>query len=118
ADPHVGVCIGDAAPLAMKGDRITPLSFEKPDNYRYRGTDEQRYRRLNGGAGMTQASAVPGEGAPGRAARPAERIVTPGSQLEFLTRTSMDAQVSSDRINDLIARYNTKAEYPRGSYGQ
>ncbi len=104
-DPHTGISIGDASPLAMKGERITPLSFERPENYRYRGSDEERYEKLNGGMSAPLAS----EGK--------SKTVTPGSQLEFLTRTAMDAQVSSDRITEIVNNYNTRSEYPRGGYG-
>src|SRR5215211_118756 len=33
ADPHVGVSIGEQMPLSMKGDRIMPLSFDRPETY-------------------------------------------------------------------------------------
>jgi uncharacterized protein (DUF1501 family) len=104
-DPHSGIAIGDTSPLAMKGERVTPLSFERPENYRYKGKDEERYEQLNSGM-STQSS----EGK--------SKIITPGSQLEFLTRTAMDAQVSSDRITDIVNNYNTPADYPRGGYGE
>lgn len=103
-DPHPGVCIGESAPLAMKGEKITPLSFERPENYRYNGKDLERYKQLNSGADPSPKS------------KP-EKIITPGSQLEFLTRTAMDAQVSSDRILDLVANYQTRSQYPNGEYG-
>src|SRR3954465_7454688 len=46
-DPHVGVSIGETMPLAMKGDRITPLSFDRPETYRYNGRDKEHYLELN-----------------------------------------------------------------------
>jgi uncharacterized protein (DUF1501 family) len=109
SDPHVGVCIGEQSPLAMKGDRVTPLSFERPENYRYNGKDPEHYKQLNSGD-MGKAPATPPKGA-----KPT--VLTPGSQLEFLTRTSMDAQVSSDKILDLIASYNATGDYPRNEFG-
>ncbi len=112
-DPHTGIAIGDTAPLAMKGERITPLSFERPDNYRYKGSDADHYQQLNGGMEHpgSKASSAP------KAAAPA-KIITPGSQLEFLTRTAMDAQVSSDRITKIVNGYNTPHEYPKNEFGQ
>src|SRR4051812_28593716 len=47
ADPHVGVNIGDTLPLAMQGERVTPLTLERPESYRYRGPDRLRYEELN-----------------------------------------------------------------------
>src|SRR5690606_495468 len=43
-DPHAGISIGENLPLAMQGNRITPLSFERPESYRYRGRDTEAYR--------------------------------------------------------------------------
>src|SRR3989440_4376303 len=34
-DPHVGVAMGQQLPLAMKGEKILPLAFERPESYRY-----------------------------------------------------------------------------------
>ena len=44
-DPHVGVSIGEQMPLAMKGERITPLSFDRPETYRYNGRNKEEYLR-------------------------------------------------------------------------
>src|SRR5438552_4623018 len=46
-DPHVGVAIGEQMPLAMKGERITPLNFDRPETYRYNGKDKDHYLQLN-----------------------------------------------------------------------
>ena len=116
-DPHAGIAIGDSSPLAMKGDRITPLSFERPENYRYNGKDAERYQQLNGGVGVspTQNGMNDSRGQDAHATK--SKIITPGSQLEFLTRTAMDAQVSSDRITNIVNTYQTAADYPRNQYG-
>src|SRR5690606_31442016 len=42
-DAHAGISIGETLPLSMKGERITPLSFERPESYRYTGRDVERY---------------------------------------------------------------------------
>jgi uncharacterized protein (DUF1501 family) len=125
-DPHAGIAIGDTAPLAMKGEKITPLSFERPENYRYNGKDEDRYEKLNspigGGTGFQPVSAEAAKDEHGLKTRATNtskdsKIITPGSQLEFLTRTAMDAQVSSDRITNIVNTYQTRAEYPRNEFG-
>ncbi|HEY0009653.1 MAG TPA: hypothetical protein VGB55_13075, partial [Tepidisphaeraceae bacterium] len=104
ADPHAGVCIGESAPLVMTGEKIKPLSFEKPQHYRYNGKDIERYKSLN----RSEAAAEPPKQPGGKAAK-APKVITPGSQLEFITRTAMDAQVSSDKILDLVSNYQTPA---------
>ncbi len=94
-DPHIGVSMGESLPLAMKGERVIPLSFERPETYRYMGRDAQDYLKLNQKAG-----------APG------------GSQLDFLHRTAMDAQVSSDEIQRLARGHQPAAAYPFNEFGQ
>ncbi len=99
-DPHVGLSIGDRLPLAMEGDRIQPLSFEKPETYRYAGKDVDRYLELNKANKLVAAEAI-----------------TPVSQLDFLKRTAMDAQFSSDEILRLTRTHAPAASYPFGEFG-
>jgi uncharacterized protein (DUF1501 family) len=44
-------------------------------------------------------------------------IITPQSQLEFLTRTAMDAQLSSDSILNMT-RNASMGQYPNSDFGQ
>jgi len=115
-DPHAGVAMGDVAPLAMKGERITPLSFERPENYRYKGNDVERYHELNSTVGIDGRSKKQIDSGAARTKRP--QIITPTSQLEFLTRTAMDARISSEQITRMVNNYQTPADYPRGEFGQ
>ena len=98
-DPHVGISIGDRMPLAMMGERIQPLSFEKPESYRYAGRDVDRYMALNKARKLVAAEAGP------------------ASQLDFLRRTAMDAQVSSDEILRMTRTHAPAAAYPFGEFG-
>src|SRR5205807_9909204 len=41
----------------------------------------------------------------------------PHSELDFLHRTAMDAQLSSDQILKITREYQTKEEYPGGEFG-
>lgn len=123
-DPHVGVAIGEQMPLSMKGDRILPLSFDRPETYRYNGRDKERYLALNkinadGGSDNVTASAMAGPGsAKPQAVKGAKpQIVTAESQLNFLERTAMDAQLSSDDILRMTARHQSPATYPGGQFG-
>ncbi len=110
-DPHVGVSLGDSMPLAMKGERVLPLSFERPDNYRYNGPDKKRYAELNTATDpATQPSVV----------KPSKKIelVSANQQLDFLTRTAMDAQVSSDTILRITSQFQPSSQYPGNEFGQ
>jgi uncharacterized protein (DUF1501 family) len=99
ADPHVGISMGATPPLAMAGERIHPLSFERPETYRYTGRDVDRYIELNKAKKLVSADAGP------------------ASQLDFLHRTAMDAQLSSDEILKLARAHAPAASYPFGEFG-
>ena len=100
ADPHVGVAMGDRLPMAMEGRDITPLSFERAETFRYTGRDTNRYLKLN------------------KTEKPEHtESKTPGAQLDFLKRTAMDAQVSSDTILKMIRNHAPAATYPFNEFG-
>jgi uncharacterized protein (DUF1501 family) len=109
-DPHVGVSIGEQMPLAMKGDRITPLSFDRPETYRYNGRDKEHYLELNKADDSALAKPV--------AAGKKPQIITADAQLDFLHRTAMDAQLSSDDILRMTQNHSPSASYPGNQFGQ
>jgi uncharacterized protein (DUF1501 family) len=98
ANPQLGVAIGQSAPLAMQGRKVSPLSFESAELFRWTGTDAAKalaepYDRL------------------ARAELPAG--VDPQGNRAFLTRTALDAQVSSDLIRKAVAA-KPRVTYPGG----
>ncbi len=103
-DPRVGVAIGDALPLAMQGDKVLPLSFERPDSYRYNGRDRTDYVKLN------HADLAPTLPAP-------PKQITAADQLDFLHRTAMDAQLSSEQILRLTRTHSAAGTYPATEFG-
>jgi len=103
-DPHVGVAIGDALPLAMQGEKVLPLSFERPDSYRYNGRDKADYVKLNQ-ADLQGSAILP------------PKNVTARNQLDFLHRTAMDAQLSSEEILRLTRNHSSPAAYPANEFG-
>jgi uncharacterized protein (DUF1501 family) len=104
-DPHAGINIGPTLPLAMQGERAMPLSLERPEAYRYRGPDRKRYEVLNGIGGSADAHASPKASA--------------NSTLDFLHRTALDAQVSSDDILRVTQNYQPAGvTYPKGDIGE
>lgn len=112
-DPHIGISIGETMPLAMQGQRITPLSFDRPETYRYRGADTNPYLELN------RPNDVPASqpATPAVNTRKPPEPTTSASELEFLCRTAMDAQLSSDQILRAAGRHQTRAKYPGGEFG-
>ncbi len=94
--PEGAVAIGRQAPLAMMGEVQKPIAFESADLFRWLGKElhpslEAPYEAIN--------RAGPLEG------------VDPSTQMGFLMRTSLDAQVSSERIRSAVAR-QPLVQYP------
>ncbi|HEX3720760.1 MAG TPA: DUF1501 domain-containing protein [Verrucomicrobiae bacterium] len=118
ADPEVGVNIGRQTPQAFSAKTPTGISLENPQNYRFmagrRMADgemngvEKSFRELNqpaqddGGADNPGATigAISGS------------IAHHGSPLDFLERTALDAEVSSDKILAITRRVENQATYP------
>ena len=115
-DPHVGVSIGERLPLAMQGTKVMPLSFDRPEAYKYNGPAADVYARLNK---PNEDGELPEPPAPKKDAfaRKKEIVeVTAATELDFLHRTAMDAQVSSDQVLRMTKR-TPGANYPGGSFG-
>lgn len=114
ADPTVGVAVGRQMPLAFAATASKGVAVDNPDNYRFVSTergmaaeaDDKSYRALNQPE-MEQAASGDTIGAIAGGSR------TQGSPLDFLERTALDAQVSSDRIRAVSAKGANKAEYPQ-----
>lgn len=93
--PLLAVAVGaEKSPPALKGPRHSGISFRQPESFRYTGdrNDPARtelYKRLHGHP-------------------PAQ----PEENLDFLSRTAVAANVSSDEIRRLAAAYKPQVEYP------
>src|SRR6185437_10633489 len=102
-DPQVGISIGQQLPLAMHGDKVMPLAFERADAFRYNGPDHEHYQKLNALRSSTASDS---------------HKTSPSGQLDFLHRTAMDAQVSSEKILGIVRGYQSSSQYPAGEFGQ
>jgi uncharacterized protein (DUF1501 family) len=97
-EPEGAIAIGRDAPLAMQGAIQKPVTFETANLFRWAGEDlhpalDDPYQRINRSGTLGP--------------------IDPDSQLGFLMRTALDAQVSSDRIRAAVSK-SPLVEYPRG----
>lgn len=116
SDPHVGVSLGQTLPLAMQGERIMPLSLERPDAYRYQGRDRANYEKLNKPSATQPIDLMPNTLAATSKYRK-KVALTSTAQLDFLERTAMDAQISSDDIIRMTQAHRGAGGYPGGEFG-
>lgn len=133
APPTVGVSIGGTTPQAFASPHPTGVSFANPEQYRWidkeppRGTmsaAEFFYRQLNqpdddltapaaaAGAGGAEDSAGSSIGAIGGSSGGHDM-----SSLDFLERTALDAQMSSDQILAIARKSKPAVGYPRSGLG-
>lgn len=117
-DASSGVSIGEIQPLAMKGDKFSALSFERPDSFRYKGKSVEDFINLNQPTGERAGERASAYG-PESAARNTNLLtnITESDQLNFLSRTALDAQTSSDRILRATSAHKPGVNYPRGEFG-
>ncbi|HWF18840.1 MAG TPA: DUF1501 domain-containing protein [Verrucomicrobiae bacterium] len=121
-DPTVGVSIGRQMPQAFAAQHPLGISLENPQQYRFISGDpkhhdgsEESFRKLNE-ADEAMMSSDSG-GAEGNSGGTIGSIhgKTPhtGSVLDFVERTSMDAEMSSDKIIAVSNKVQNKAQYPQ-----
>jgi len=110
-DPCVGVSIGSQTPQAFASKEPKGISFSKPEQFRFasetasdpaaaeeffRGMNESGQESNDGGSiGMLQ-------GAPGNQ----------GDTMDFLRRTALDAQMSSDKVLEITRKSKSEVPYP------
>ncbi|MEW6304803.1 MAG: DUF1501 domain-containing protein [Verrucomicrobiota bacterium] len=94
--PILSVAVGtEKSPPALKGPRHAGISFKQADTFQYTGNQgdaarAELYKRLH-----DQPSARPGE------------------TMDFLARTALAANASSEEIRRLAGAYQPKVEYPK-----
>jgi len=118
-DPTVAINIGPRAPQAFSSHTPTGITLENPDSYRFIGSgrnDDETvaYRNMytpnpddnvfgsndsNSGGSVSMVSGT-------------VTLQNGQSALDFLERTSMDAQVSSDKIRAIASKTPPSSKYP------
>jgi uncharacterized protein (DUF1501 family) len=118
-EPTVAVNIGRQMPQAFQAKHPVGVSLESPQNYRFMSREkgkngemtEESYRKLN------EPDTEMAENAGGTIDAIHGSVQSPGSALDFLERTALDAQVSSDKIRTIASRVENQATYPVSQLG-
>lgn len=118
ADPTVGVSIGEQMPQAFSARTPTGISLDNPQRYRFMAgrpdrngqmnADEKSFRELNQPEDTGMAADASGASI-GAIHGPTSHT---GSVMDFLERTALDAEVSSDKILAITKRVDNQATYP------
>ena len=124
-DPAVAVTIGSQTPEALFARTPKGICFNNPNNYRFQADERVRpgetnqtelaYERMNAVDLSTPAADEISGGTIG--SLPAGMPMQGGSVTEFIERTALDAQVSSEKVRDIAARVANQATYPASPLG-
>lgn len=125
ADPAVGVTIGNQLPEAFFAKKPMGIVFNNPQNYRFISGDHARmgqpdmtdeaYKKLNE-LEMNNPLEEENSGAT-VASLPAGMPMQGGRAVDFITRTALDAQMSSDEVRSIAGRVRNQSEYPPSQLG-
>jgi len=123
SDPAVGVAIEQQLPQSFFSHSAKGVCMTNPQDYRFQPGDHPRpgqtdmveasYEKLND-IGMTPSDENSG-GSIGMLA--SAMPMTGGRAVDFIERTALDAQVSSDEIRTIAARTQNQAQYPASQLG-
>ncbi len=120
-DPTIAVNVGRQVPQAFAAKNPKGISLDNPQNYRFLSADrarpgqrssvEESFRQLN----QPEQEMLEDSGGTISALHgPAGHS---GSALQFIERTALDAQVSSDEIRAITGRVANQAAYPASQLG-
>lgn len=118
----VGVAVGSQTPQSFSSKNPKGVAFSHPEQFRYMkeaandpAAADQFMRRMNQPASEDHPQGSENSGGSiGMLSGPADMD---GSTAEFLQRTALDAQMSSDRILEITRRTKSTVNYPASQLG-
>src|ERR1700719_130650 len=122
ADPTVGVAIGEETPQAFAAKKPTGVTCSRPEQFRFRASEpgngqmsaeEMFFRQLNE-TGGSEESGIAASNAGGSIGAISGKTKNDLSTLDFLQRTALDVQLSSDKILAIARKYKSTVPYPQG----
>jgi uncharacterized protein (DUF1501 family) len=112
-DPEVGVALGEQLPEAFNAASPTGVAIGRPGNLGFdRGNDPDEARLFAELNGLEPAS-MSGDSI-GNLSGPSKSGL---SALEYLQRTALDAQVSTDKIKRVLKGTKNEGTYPKSQLG-
>ena len=119
ADPTIGVAIGEETPQAFAAKNPAGVTFSRPEQFRFRSSEpnngrmsaeEMFFRQLNESGAAEESSATDGASIGAISGKTKDD----SSTMDFLQRTALDAQLSSDKILAIARKYKSTVPYPQG----
>ena len=107
-DPKAAINIGSTSPLSMQGSKFTAISFQRPESYQWFAGNKNVDPKIKAAfAEVNDLHEMDGE-----------MVSTGNPTLDFLERTALDAQLTSDEIIAVTTKYKSSVTYPNSPLGQ
>jgi uncharacterized protein (DUF1501 family) len=123
-DPTIGINIGRQMPQAFSARRPLGVSLDNPQDYRFvtldrpgpgeMDTTEESFRKLNTVDEAAHMDEAASQHAGSSIGSVSGALHHEGSVLDFIERTALDAQLSSDKIRAIGSKIRNQAAYPNG----
>lgn len=115
-DPAVGVSIGKQAPQAFAAANPHGISLSKPEQFRF--ASENSGDPVGTEAAFRDMTEMESENTGGSIGDLPGMVNTEGSAMDFLRKTTLDAQVSSDKILQISKKFRPMVKYPGGQLSE
>ncbi len=112
-DPTVGVVLGEQLPEAFNANIPTGVAIGRPGNLGFDRTSDPSEAHLFSELNGLEPDATSGDSI-GSLSGPNNSGL---SALEYLQRTALDAQVSTERIRQMLRSSKNEVSYPRNQLG-
>ena len=120
SDPTVGVSVGRQTPQAFSGPKPFGISLENPESYRLASSDVADDDETGSSMDFMRKLNAPEEGMDANSGASigsvAGPVTTELSPLDYLERTALDAQISSEKILAISRKASNQASYPASQF--
>lgn len=116
ADPAVGVSIGKQTPQAFSAENPHGISLSRPEQFRF--VSENSSDPAATEAAFRQMTEMDEENTGGSIGDLPGMVSNEGSTVDFLRKTTLDAQVSSDKILEISRKFRPMVRYPGGQLAE
>jgi uncharacterized protein (DUF1501 family) len=127
ADPTVGVVLGRQLPESFFAKMPKGICFDNPQNYRFMSPEhpkpgqtdmtEAAYEKLNDPEMVSSDDPEADNTGASIASLPAGMPMQGGKAVDFIERTALDAQISSEKVRSIAAKTQNAATYPASQLG-
>jgi len=108
-DPTLNVAVGAGnLPLIIKGRDHLGIGFTSPDSFKFLGDKTEKGRSV-----YDKLNQLPGE----MKEMKEEKSPMTADDLQFITRTAVNANDASAKLGDLAGKYQTPVAYPDTDFG-